>query len=44
MSHLDVAEFPTEEEIFNVFMNLQKIKQVDTDNEEENSKAPSLRK
>jgi len=37
---LTVAEIQTEEEIFNVIMNSQTIKQDNTDNEEENSEAP----
>lgn len=35
-SHLDAAEIQTEEEICNVVMNSQTIKQANTDDEEEN--------
>jgi hypothetical protein len=44
-SHLNVAEVPIEEEICNMVMNPQTNEQVDTENEEENSKAlPSSKK
>lgn len=39
-SHLDEAEVQTEEEICNAVLNIQKIEQANTDDEEENSEAP----